>query len=71
MKLVESCKTLHFTFNHFQLSHFQLYPGLLLRFNISDLIKSLSHVQRSLTQHLDAHKTQSQLDIGSWLRRSA
>ena len=27
--------------------------------NISDLIKSLSRVQRSLTQHLDAHKTQS------------
>jgi len=44
-------------------------PGPSPEINVSDLIKSLSHVQRSLTQHLDAHKLQSQLD--SWLQRSA
>ena len=37
--------------------------------NVSELVTSLSHVQRSLTQHLDAHKIQSQLD--SWLQRSS
>jgi len=55
-----------FYFQSLSVSSLPAVPG---EINISDLIKSLSHVQRSLTQHLDAHKTQFQLD--SWLQGSA
>jgi len=57
---------LTFYFQSLSVSSLPAVPGSSPEINISDLIKSLSHVQRSLTQHLDA---QSQLD--SWLQHSA
>jgi len=60
---------LTFYFQSLSVSSLPAVPRSSPETNISDLIKSLSRVQRSLTQHLDAHKTQSQLD--SWLQRSA
>ena len=56
-------------FQSLSVSSLPAVPGSSSDINISDLVTSLSHAQRSLAQHLDAHKTQSQLD--SWLQRSS
>ena len=59
--------TFYFKFASLSVSSLPAVPGSSsdININISDLVKSLSHVQQSLTQHLDAHRMQSQLD--SWL----
>ena len=56
-------------FQSLSVSSLPAVPGSSSDINISNLVTSLSHVQRSLTQHLDTHKIQSQLD--SWLQRSS
>ena len=64
----EDATTSTLYFQSLSVSSLPAVPGSSSDINVSDLVTSLSHVQRPLTQHLDAHKVQSQLD--SWIQRS-